>query len=167
MELFGLESWLTWFLIGTTLLIIEVMIAFTLYAAPVALGAFAAAIVAGFGAGLEVQLVAFIAGSLLSLVFIRPLVRKHLVPPEPAKRSNVQSLLGRRAIALERVDADAGTVRLGDDIWSARTLSESDVIEEGARVEIADIRGVYAYVRAAASPDASDQSPAAGEEGND
>ena len=167
MEIFGLDSWLAWFLIGTALLIIEVAIAFTFYAAPVALGAFAAAIVAALGADLEIQLVAFIAGALLSLVFLRPLVRQHLSPPEAEKASNVQSLLGRRAIALERVDVDAGTVRLGDDVWSARTLEEAEVIEEGARVEVVDVRGVYAYVRAAALPDAPDRNSAPAEGGSD
>jgi membrane protein implicated in regulation of membrane protease activity len=166
MEIFGLDSWLAWSLIGTALLIIEVAIAFTFYAAPVALGAFAASIVAAFGAGLEIQLVAFIVGALLSLVFLRPLVRAHLSPPAPEKSSNVQSLLGRRAITLERVDADAGTIRLGDDVWSARTLEETEVIEEGARVEVIDVRGVYAYVRAPAQPDATTQGPTAAEEGN-
>jgi membrane protein implicated in regulation of membrane protease activity len=166
MEMFGLDSWLAWFLIGIALMIIEVAIAFTFYAAPVALGAFAAAIVAALGAELEIQLVAFIVGALLSLAFLRPLVRQHLSPPEGEKASNVQSLLGRRAIALERVDVDAGTVRLGDDVWSARTLSEAEVIDEGARVEVVEVRGVFAYVRAAALPDADDQSSVTAEEGN-
>lgn len=167
MELFGLDSWLAWFLIGIGLLIIEVAIAFTFYAAPVALGAFAAAIAAALGAELEVQLVAFILGSLLSLVFLRPLVRNHLQPPQPEKSSNVQSLIGRRAVALERVDADTGTVRLGDDVWSARTLAETEVIEEGTRVEVVSVRGVYAFVRAAAAPDATDVDPATAGEGNE
>ena len=167
MEIFGLDAWLGWFLIGMALLIIEVAIAFTFYAAPVALGAFAASIVAALGADIEIQLVAFIFGSLLSLVFLRPLVRQHLSPPEGEKASNVQSLLGRRAIALERVDVDAGTVRLGDDVWSARTLDEAEVIDEGARVEVVEVRGVYAYVKAAPATADADQSPAAAEEGNE
>ncbi len=137
---------LFWFLIGMGLLIVEVAIAFTFYAAPIALGAFGAAIVAALGAGIEIQLAAFIIGSLVSLAVLRPVVRDHLQPPDAEKASNVQSLIGRRAVALQRVDVDSGTVRLGDDVWSARTPSEDLVIEEGARVEVVDIRGVYAYV---------------------
>jgi membrane protein implicated in regulation of membrane protease activity len=156
MEILGLEAWLGWFLIGTALLIVEVAIAFTFYAAPIALGAFAAAIVAGFGGGLELQLIAFIIGALASLAFLRPLVRQHLQPPAPEKSSNVQSLLGRRAITLERVDADSGTVRLGDDVWSARTASEDVAIPEGDRVEVVEIRGVYVYVRPAPAPSSAE-----------
>jgi membrane protein implicated in regulation of membrane protease activity len=161
-EIFGLDAWLGWFLIGMVLLIVEVAIAFTFYAAPIALGAFGAAIVAALGAGIELQLVAFILGSLLSLAFLRPIVREHLTPPDAEKASNVGSLLGRRAIALQRVDVDSGTVRLGDDVWSARTESEDVVIDEGARVEVVEVRGVFAYVKPMPEPEPAPG--AAGEE---
>ncbi len=160
MEIFGLDAWLSWFLIGIGLLIVEVAIAFTFFAAPIALGCFVAAIVAAAGGGLELQLVGLIIGALLSLAFLRPVVLAHLQPPAPEKSSNVQSLLGRRAVALERVDADSGTVRLGDDVWSARSQSEQVVIPEGSRVEVAEVRGVYVYVR----PAAATSSAEAGEE---
>jgi len=162
-EIFGLDAWLGWFLIGMALLIVEVAIAFTFYAAPVALGAFGAAIVAALGADIELQLIAFIVGSLTALAFLRPIVRDHLQPPDAEKASNVQSLLGRRAIALQRVDVDSGTVRLGDDVWSARTESEDVVIKEGARVEVVAVKGVYAYVKPMES-EPEPQSPAAGRE---
>ncbi len=93
MEIFGLDAWLVWFLIGMGLLIVEVAIAFTFYAAPIALGAFGAAIVAALGGGIELQLVAFIIGSLLSLAFLRP-----LVAPAPAA--------ARRGEGLERAEPD-------------------------------------------------------------
>lgn len=147
MEIFGLDDWLAWFLLGIGLLVIELVIGFTFYAAPIALGAFAAAIVASFGDAIEPQLVAFIIGSLASLIALRPLVRQHLRPPEPEKRSNVARMLGARAIALERIDVDAGTARIGQEVWSARTESEGLVIEEGTRVEVVSVSGVYAYVK--------------------
>ena len=121
MEIFGLDDWLAWFLLGIGLLLVELLIGFTFYAAPIALGAFAAAIVAAFGDAVEPQLVAFILGSASSLLALRPLVRQHLQPPEPEKRSNVQRMLGARAVALERVDIDSGTARIGQEVWSART----------------------------------------------
>ena len=158
MDIFGLEEWLAWFLLGMALLIVEVAIAFTFYAAPIALGAFGAAIVAAIGGSIELQLVAFIAGSLLSLAFLRPLVREHLQPPAPDKASNTQSLLGKRAIALQRIDVDSGTVRLGDDVWSARSEHEGMEIAEGERVEVVSIQGVYAYVRPAPAPGESESS---------
>jgi membrane protein implicated in regulation of membrane protease activity len=148
MEIFGLDDWLAWFLLGIGLLLTELLIGFTFYAAPVALGAFAAAIVAAFGDAIEPQLVAFILGSAASLLVLRPLVKKHLLPPPPDKRSNVQRMLGARAVARERVDFDSGTARLGhgQEVWSARTLSEDLVIEPGTVCEVVDVGGVYLYL---------------------
>ncbi len=147
MEILGLDDWLSWFLLGMGLLIVEVTIAFTFYAAPIALGAFAAAIVAAAGDAIEPQLIAFILGSLLSLAILRPIVRKHLQPPEPDKRSNVHVMIGHRAVPLERVDIDAGTAKIGDDVWSARTESEQIVIEAGERAEVVAVKGVFAYLK--------------------
>jgi membrane protein implicated in regulation of membrane protease activity len=169
MDIFGLDDWLAWFLLGIGLLVIELVIGFTFYAAPIALGAFAAAIVAAFGDALEPQLVAFILGSLASLIALRPLVRQHLQPPEPDKRSNVQRMLGARAVALEPIDVDSGTARIGQEVWSARTESEDLVIEEGERVEVVSVRGVFAYVqRHAEDPvDQTQEQPAEAGEEND
>jgi membrane protein implicated in regulation of membrane protease activity len=166
-EIFGIDAWLAWFLIGMGLLIVEVAIAFTFYAAPIALGAFAASIVALAGGELELQLVALILGAIGSLAFLRPIVRQHLLPPDESKASNVQSLLGRRAIALQRVDIDSGTVRLGDDVWSARTESEDVVIAEGARVEVVAVRGVYAYVKPMESTEPEPEVPEVSEAGRE
>lgn len=146
MEIFGIDAWLAWFLLAIFLLGAEIAIAFTFYAAPIALGAFAASIVAGLDGSIELQLVAFIVGSLASLIGLRPVVREHLQPAAPDKRSNVQRLIGRRAVALDRVDIDSGTVRIGDDVWSARTRSEDVVIEAGERAQVVSVSGVYAYV---------------------
>jgi membrane protein implicated in regulation of membrane protease activity len=162
MEIIGLDDWLAWFLLGIVLLVVELAIGFTFYAAPIALGAFAAAIVAGFGDAIEPQLIAFILGSSASLLALRPLVRQHLLPPEPEKRSNVQRMLGARAVALERIDIDTGTVRIGQEVWSARTESESIVIEEGERAEVISVKGVYAYVKPRAADD--EQPAVSGEE---
>lgn len=149
MEIFGLDAWLAWFLLGIALLVVELAVAFTFYAAPVALGGFAAAIVAALDGGIELQLIAFIGGALGALLGLRPIVREHLQPPEPEKRSNVRSMIGRRAIALERVDIDSGTARIGDDVWSARTEAEDVSLEQGDRGEVVSVRGVYAYVKPA------------------
>jgi membrane protein implicated in regulation of membrane protease activity len=152
MEIVGLDDALAWFLLGIGLLLTELLIGFTFYAAPIALGAFAAAIVASFGDAIEPQLVAFIVGSISSLLALRPLVRRHLLPPEPEKRSNVQRMLGARALALERIDIDSGLARIGEEVWSARTTAEELVIEEGTVCEVVSVSGVYAYLKPHAAP---------------
>lgn len=166
MDIFGLDDWLAWFLLGVGLLLTELLIGFTFYAAPIALGAFAAAIVAAFGDSIEPQLVAFILGSTASLVALRPLVKRHLLPPPPDKRSNVQRMLGARAVTRERVDVDSGTARLGQEVWSARTLSEDLVIDPETVCEVVDVRGVYLYLEPhdPSKPESETGPAAAGEE---
>lgn len=163
MEIFGLDDWLAWFLLGMGLLILEVSIAFTFYAAPVALGAFGATLVAIFGDAVVPQLIAFIIGSLLALVALRPIVKQHIFPPDPDNRTNVHVLIGKRAIAVDQVTYDTGTVRVGEEVWSARTEAEDISLEPGDRAEVTAVRGVYAYVKPAPLGAATAEQPQAGE----
>ncbi len=55
-------------------------------------------------------------------------------------------MLGARAVTRERVDVDSGTARLGQEVWSARTLSEDLVIDPETVCEVVDVRGVYLYL---------------------
>ncbi len=147
MEILGIESWLFWFLLAIGLLVGEIAIAFTLYLGGVAPAALAASGVAALGGSISVQLIAFIIGAVISSILLRPIAKRHLLAPAPELRSNVQNLIGRRAVALSVIDIDSGTVRIGDDVWSARTESESVVIPEGARTEVTSVSGVYVYVK--------------------
>ena len=44
------------------------------------------------------------------------------------------------------VSRDGGQVRIGGEVWSARPYEEGAVIEEGARVDIFEIRGATVVV---------------------
>ena len=112
---------------------------------PIAIAAVLAAIVAVAGAGLELQWAVFLAGSLASLLIVRPIARRHMKTP-PAVRTGTAALVGARAVALERVDGTGGTVKIGGEIWSARAYDEDQVIEKGARVEVLKIEGATALV---------------------
>ena len=47
---------------------------------------------------------------------------------------------------LERVTADGGRVRLGGEVWSARTYMDDEVFEPGSRVDVLKIDGATALV---------------------
>lgn len=111
----------------------------------VAIAALAAGVVALAGAGLAIQLVAFILASLALIVFVRPIARRHLRTPGPL-RTGTAALIGSRAMALTRVDATGGQVKIGGEIWSARAWDETQVIEPGVRVEVIKIEGATALV---------------------
>ena len=145
MDIFGLESWLFWFLLGMVMLGAEALIAFTLYAGSVALAALVAAVVAALGASVEVQILAFSLAAALSLLFVRPIARRHLIVDDKVKVGH-EALVGKRAVVLQEVSVDGGRVKIEGDVWSARVEDESTVIEVGRRVEVVAFRGAFAIV---------------------
>ena len=112
---------------------------------PIALAALVAALVALAGAGVELQVAAFVLASIASLAVVRPLVNRHLRTPGHL-RTGTAALVGETALVLEQVDGNGGRVRIGGEIWSARAYDEDQVIEPGARVSVLAIKGATALV---------------------
>jgi membrane protein implicated in regulation of membrane protease activity len=56
--------------------------------------------------------------------------------------------VGTRAIVVERIANDEGTgiVKLAGEAWTARAYDEDEVIAEGRRVQVIEIRGATALV---------------------
>ena len=76
---------------------------------------------------------------------LRPIAVRHLRTPARI-RTGTAALVGSRALVLERVDADGGTVKLGGEVWSARAYDEDAVLEPGERVHVLKIEGATALV---------------------
>ena len=57
-----------------------------------------------------------------------------------------RALVGNTAFVVTRVDGHGGQVKIGGDLWSARSFDGHDVIEPGARVTVMDISGATALV---------------------
>jgi membrane protein implicated in regulation of membrane protease activity len=112
---------------------------------PIALAAAVAAIVAAAGAGIALQIVAFAVASIAALGILRPIATRHLRTPAHI-RMGTAALVGSRAVVLERVDGAGGRVKIGGEVWSARTFDEDHVIEPGTRVEVLKIDGATALV---------------------
>jgi membrane protein implicated in regulation of membrane protease activity len=138
-------AWLIWAIVAIVLAVGEIATPGLFILGPVA----AAAVVAGFialaGVGAVLQLVVFIAGSLASVLFLRPLAKRHLHMPGEL-RTGTAALEGAKAVVLQRVDAQGGRVRIGGEEWSARAYMDDGVYEPGARVEIVKIEGATALV---------------------
>ena len=97
------------------------------------------------GGSVELQVAAFVAGSVASLAIVRPIARRHLRAP-PHTRTGAAALIGQTATVLERVDRDRGMVKIGGEVWTARAYDEDHVMEPGARVEVLKIDGATALV---------------------
>jgi membrane protein implicated in regulation of membrane protease activity len=140
-----MAAWLIWAIVAALLAVGEIATPGLFFLGPVAVAAVAAAIVAFAGVGVALQLVVFIAGSLASLGFLRPLARRHLRTPAEL-RTGAAALVGARAVVLERVDAHGGRVKIGGEVWTARAYMEDQVLEPGERVEVVKIEGATALV---------------------
>jgi membrane protein implicated in regulation of membrane protease activity len=112
---------------------------------PLAVAAVLAALVALIGLGVAFQLLVFIAAAIASVVLLRPIAVRHLRAPARV-RTGTAALVGSRAVVLERVDDVGGRVKIGGEVWSARAFLDGQVMEPGARVEVAKIEGATALV---------------------
>jgi membrane protein implicated in regulation of membrane protease activity len=138
-------AWLIWAIAAILLAIGEIFTPGLFFLGPVALAAVAAALVALFGVSVVVQLLVFIAGSIATVAFLRPIARRHLHMPA-ALRTGTAALEGTKALVLQRVDANGGRVRIGGEEWSARAYMDDQVLEPGTRVEVVKIEGATALV---------------------
>jgi membrane protein implicated in regulation of membrane protease activity len=139
-----MPAWLVWLIVAVVLLGGEVA-TMGVFLGPLALAAGAAAAVAGLGAAVGIQFAVFVVGSIAALGLLRPAVLRRL-HKGPTLRTGAAALVGEQALALDRVDADSGRVKIGGEEWSARSYSDEEVIEPGTRVVVVEIRGATALV---------------------
>jgi membrane protein implicated in regulation of membrane protease activity len=135
---------LLWLIVGVVLVLAELLSgAFVL----VMLGgaALITALVAALGAGLPISLLVFavVAGGGITLA--RPAIVRHMHSVGPTK-TNIEALVGGRALVVTTVNAHSGQVKIGGDIWSARCYDETEVLEPGRSVTIMSISGATAVV---------------------
>ncbi len=139
-----MPDWVLWLVAAAVLAAGEVL-TLGFFLGPIAVAALVTALVALAGAGLAVQLVVFTVLSIASILVLRPIARRHLHVPAKV-RTGAAALVGSRAVVLEKVSADGGTVKIGGEVWTARPFDEDEVIEEGKRVEVLKIDGATALV---------------------
>jgi membrane protein implicated in regulation of membrane protease activity len=61
-------------------------------------------------------------------------------------RTGTAALVGAKALVLERVDVNGGSVKIGGEIWTARAYDDDAVMEPGERVDVMKIDGATALV---------------------
>jgi membrane protein implicated in regulation of membrane protease activity len=141
----AVPGWVIWIVVAAGLLAGELATPGLFLLGPVALAAFAAAFADAVGAPFWIELVVFIAGSIATLAILRPIARRHLRMPAML-RTGTAALVGARAHVVERVDSHGGRVKIGGEIWSARSYLDDEVIEPGTDVDVVKIEGATALV---------------------
>lgn len=137
-------GWAVWLVLFLALAAVETL-TLDLFFAMLSVGALAAMLAAIFSAPLFLQVVVFCIVALLMLAVVRPVALKHLEAGSKEQRSNVDRLIGEPARTLEAVSATTGTVKIGGDVWTART-ADGSTLPPHEDVLVARIDGATAVV---------------------
>lgn len=110
-------------------------------------GSLIALVAAALHAPVWLQIILFMAVSLVLMFFTRPIAVKYF--NKDRVKTNVESMIGKQAIVISEIDnlQGVGQVTVGAQQWSARSVVEETVIPVGAVVEIEAISGVKLMVR--------------------
>lgn len=135
-----------WLIIFVVLLIIEIVTLglTTIWFAGGALAAFLAGVI---GFGVTVQVIVFLAVSVVLLIVTRPLAVKYF--NQERQKTNAESLIGLQGIVLEDIDTlkAQGRVEVNGQEWSAKTDEAEGRISKDAVVTIEGIQGVKLIVK--------------------
>jgi len=139
-------SWVLWTIVAALFTVGELHTN-SFYLAPFAVGAAIAAVLAALGSGGVVAVIAFAVAAILFLALLRPVVVRHR-RSLPSLRTGTAALVGQHALVVERIAnrEGVGTVKIGGEVWTARSYDEDQVIEPGEQVEVVEIRGATALV---------------------
>jgi membrane protein implicated in regulation of membrane protease activity len=132
-----------WLVAGFALIVAEVLTGgFVLIM--LGIGALAAGAFAALDGSIWLQVAVFAGTSVALTTLARPVLKRRLHPVHVP--TNVDALLGDKAIVLSTVDAHGGKIKLRGEVWSARAYDETEVLEPGQRVTVMTIAGATAVV---------------------
>lgn len=135
-----------WLIAMVVLLIVEALVP-GLVSIWFALGALSALIAALLHAPLWLQIVWFLATSVVTLVLTRPLAQKYV--NSRIQPTNADALIGKDCVVTEDINNLAGTgaVKIDGKVWTARSEDESKYFAAGEIVTAVRIEGVKLIVR--------------------
>ena len=139
-----IDAWV-WWLVGAAALGIPLVVTAMPEFGMLAVGAVAAAVMAGVGFGSVAQVLAFVVVSVALIAVVRPIAVRHSAQ-RPQLATGVEALKGKQAVVLERVDGSGGRIKLAGEVWSARSLDAASAYEVGQEVDVVEIEGATAIV---------------------
>ena len=138
------NTWILWLVLVLGLAAVETL-TLDLFFLMLATGALAGLVGALAGTTFFIQVVIFCVVSLTMVLLVRPVALKHLKRGSAEQLSNIDRLIGERALTLEPVTGLSGTVKIGGDTWTART-ADGSALPAGSRVTVSRIDGATAVV---------------------
>jgi membrane protein implicated in regulation of membrane protease activity len=145
----SMENWLSWAWVVLAILfaIAEIFTA-GFFLIGFAFGAAVAALLGFMGFAPLGQFAAFLVGSTVALLLLRPLSKRVSNPNAPA--IGIDRLMGEKGIVVETIDParGSGVIRVNHEPWSADSADGSP-IAVGTMVQVVGIEGTHLKVRLA------------------
>ncbi len=146
-----MEDWLPWIwvILAIVFTVAEIFTA-GFFLICFGVGAALAAITAFLGFGALVEMIAFVIGSGIALMLLRPFALR--VSGNQTNTVGIDRVIGRQAIVLEAIDPakGRGLVRMGGERWSADS-ADNVPIAAGVAVEVIGVDGAHLKVRVLAA----------------
>ncbi len=141
-----MKIWTCWLIIAGFFLVLELASPTFLFFW-VAIGALIAMIASFFIPEMIIAQICIWAITSIALIVLAGKILKKTDKESPAM--NVYSIIGKRALVTEEINdlKNQGQVKIGGDVWSARTENENEVIPKDTTVEITKIDGVKVIVK--------------------
>jgi membrane protein implicated in regulation of membrane protease activity len=135
-----------WWLIAAAVALIIEMLSLDFIFLPLSIAALAAAIAAFVGAPVLLQFVVFVLVAMVLLFAVRPIALRHL-RNTPQAVTNIDRMVGHRALVTDPVDHLGGRVKIGGEDWSARIDDVNAApLTVGSYVYVTRIDGATAIV---------------------
>lgn len=140
------EMMIVWLIVLIVAIVVEI-ISLGLTSIWFAGGALVAVILAAFSLPAWLQVLVFLAVSMVLMIFTRPIAVKYF--NKDRVRTNVESMVGRQAIVISEIDnlQGIGQVTVGGQEWSARSEDDSQRFAVGTVVDVVAVSGVKLIVR--------------------
>ncbi len=143
--------WQVWLIISGICFILEIMtIGFLVFW--FAIGALITSFVSLFTSNIIIQTTVFILSSTALIFLTKPFVNKF--SSSDKIQTNAYSIIGKKAIVIKEINSKEGIgqIKIGSEIWSAKSKKDTQTIQEGTEVIISEINGVKAIVEPILTP---------------
>ena len=111
------------------------------------IGALLAMIVSLFTSNIIIKTAVFVLSSTVLIFATKPFVKKFV--DVKTTNTNAFSIVGKKALVIKEINSvhSTGQIKINGEVWSAEA-EDSEPIPEGTEVEILNIKGVKAIVKA-------------------
>ncbi|MBD5317279.1 MAG: NfeD family protein [Bacteroides sp.] len=148
-----MEMWLFWLVCAGVLVLLE-LITQSVSTLCFAAGALVAMVTALLGVPVAWQIIWMAVAAMVAFLLMRPVIRRHnekRMRHDPASRSNMDALIGRRAVVTHTVETlKPGRVKIDGDNWQARLADgtpEDVTVKPGEYVSVKGYDSIVLIVK--------------------